>query len=65
MAASQMAAVRKRLHDSGHGVRMVENWSMENARIFHGADVTPDDVGYCNNRDKHAEEIENAVEESI
>lgn len=45
-SASQMAAVKRMLRESGRDVMMVENCSMENERVYRSVDEIPDDAGY-------------------
>lgn len=45
-SASQMAAVKGMLRESGRSVMMVENCSMDNERVYRGVDEIPDDAGY-------------------
>ena len=45
-SASQMAAVKAMLRESGREVGMVENCSMANEHIYRGVDEIPDDAGY-------------------
>ena len=45
-SASQMAAVKHMLRDSGRDVMMVENCSMANEKLYHSVDEIPDDAGY-------------------
>ena len=45
-SASQMAAVKQMLRDSGRDVMMVENCSMADEKVYHSVDEIPDDAGY-------------------
>ena len=45
-SASQMAAVKRMLRDSGRDVMMVENCSMADEKVYHSVDEIPDDAGY-------------------
>ena len=45
-SASQMAAVKQMLRESGRDVMMVENCSMETERVYRSVDEIPDDAGY-------------------
>ena len=45
-SASQMKAVKEQLRKSGRRVRMVENCSMDNEKVYRSLDEIPDDAGY-------------------
>lgn len=45
-SASQMAAVKETLRQSGRKVMMVENCGMENEKIYRDVEEIPDDAGY-------------------